>query len=343
MKTSIEPFPNCPALDGYHCQSNSLAKIYHHYGYPLSEDMLLGLGAGMSFIYWHQKGAPPFVGARGNNKDFFKDIGRRTGVKIEEKTTKSEKRARKTLLEKMECEEPAMLFGDMAYMPWFDFPEDYHFGGHTFVVCGYDGDETVLISDMDQYAAGLKKGFYHQVSLDQLSKARDSEHKPFPPKNMYLNFDFSEYHDPTPEDIDSAIRQAADTMINAPISNVGVRGIRRTAKEIQKWPNKFDDHMLRLNLFNVYIFTEIGGTGGGSFRYMYSRFLKEAAQVTKNDDYCEAGKLLHQSGRMFTEMGLLFKDIIEEKNVEEKIKQASQQYEEIADMEEKIFSSLLKN
>jgi hypothetical protein len=37
-------FPNCPALTGYHCWSNSLAKIYHHYDLPLAEEMLFGLG-----------------------------------------------------------------------------------------------------------------------------------------------------------------------------------------------------------------------------------------------------------------------------------------------------------
>jgi hypothetical protein len=63
--TDIEPFPNCPALDGYHCQTNSLANIYHHYGHPLTEERLLGLGSGMDFMYWHQKGQLPFIGARG--------------------------------------------------------------------------------------------------------------------------------------------------------------------------------------------------------------------------------------------------------------------------------------
>ena len=105
----IKPFPNCPALDGYHCQTNSLAKIYHHYGHPLSEDMLLGLGAGMGFMYWHQKGQPPFIGARGNVKNFYEDIGNRTGVDITEKTTSSTRRAEKTLLEKLSRNEPVTV------------------------------------------------------------------------------------------------------------------------------------------------------------------------------------------------------------------------------------------
>ena len=268
---NVEPFDNCPALDGYHCQTNSLAKIYHHYGHPLSEEMLLGLGSGMNFMYWHQKGQPPFIGARGNIKNFYQDIGKRTGVIIKEKTTSSERKAEKTLLETLSRKEPLMLYGDMCYRPWFDFPEEYHFGGHTFVVCGYDKSNTVLASDMDPQASGLKKGFYYPVTLDQLRIARNSKFKPFPPKNMYLELDFTNYHDPTADDINSAISQTTESMLNPPISNFGVKGIQRTAKELPKWVGKFSDEELRLNLFNVYIFIEIGGTGGGSFRYMYSR------------------------------------------------------------------------
>lgn len=29
--------------------------------------------------------------------------------------------------------EPVMLFGDMGFLPWFEFPQEYHFGGHTFI------------------------------------------------------------------------------------------------------------------------------------------------------------------------------------------------------------------
>jgi hypothetical protein len=55
-----------------------LAKIFHFNKHPLSEDMLLGLGAGMGFIYWKMKvpkfGDYIFIGGRGNTKNFFKDI-----------------------------------------------------------------------------------------------------------------------------------------------------------------------------------------------------------------------------------------------------------------------------
>jgi hypothetical protein len=160
MTVPIRPFNNCPALDGYHCQTNSLAKIFFHYGHPLSEDMILGLGAGIGFIYWKMKtdmGTYVFIGGRGNNKNFFGDLGKRIGVKISTVSTTSSSKSEASLLQKLDKEEPVMVFGDMGFLPWFELPQDYHFGGHTFVICGYDGKNNVLASDMDQKAAGLKK------------------------------------------------------------------------------------------------------------------------------------------------------------------------------------------
>jgi len=345
---NIQPFDNCPALDGYHCVTNSLAKIYYHYNYPISEDMLLGLGAGMCFIYWHMKMGSTdyvFIGGRGNARDsergFFRDIGERTGVKIELITTSSEKKAEALLLEKLSKREPVMVFGDMFFLPWFDLPEGYHFGEHAFVICGFDGKDTVLASDIDQKASGLKEGFYYPISLEQLRKARGSKYKPFPPKNISLEFDFTNYHNPKTNDIYSAVQQAAESQLNPPIKNIGIKGMRYASKEILKWPNIFKGKELRMNLFNLYIFIEIGGTGGGCFRYMYSRFLEESARITGNKELVKVSEKISESGKIFSEVGLLFKDAETAPNIEEKIGVASEKFEKIADIEEEAFNCLL--
>jgi len=342
-KYDIKPFNNCPALDGYHCQTNSLAKIFHYNSCPLSEGMLLGLGAGMGFMYWHQKGIPPFIGGRGNVKNFFQDLGKRTSVEINVKSTSSEKKAQEALLEKLLQEEPVMVYADMGFLPWFDLPEEYHFGGHTFVICGYDGKNTVLASDMDQKASGLKKGFYYPITLEQLRKARNSPYKPFPPKNTYLEFDFTAYHPPREEDIYSSVNQTVNSMLNPPISNFGVKGIRRSAKEITKWSNAFEEKELRMNLFTLYIFIEIGGTGGGCFRYMYSRFLKEAGAITSNKALEKAASMIFESGKLFSELGQLFKEAETATNLEERIREAEERFIKIADVEEETFRYLAEN
>jgi len=337
---SLQPFPNCPALDGCHCVTNSLAKIFHHAGHPLSEEILLGLGAGMGFIYWQMKmgaGMYIFVGGRGNTKGFYQDLGARTGVQIREITTSSAQKAEAALLQELSLKQPVMLGGDMAYLPWFHFPEDYHFGGHAFVICGYDGGQTVLASDMDPQMAGLKKGLYAPVTLEQLAKARSSTYKPFPPKNLRLEFDFSGFRNPTAQDIAASIAQAADAHLDPPIKNFGILGMRHTASQLLKWPAIFKEKELRMNLFNLYVFIEIGGTGGGCFRPMYARFLEESATIARKPVLKKAAEMFHQSGSKLTEIALMFKDAEKMKGVEEALRSASKLFGEIAALEEKAW------
>lgn len=354
MKNSndIVPFDNCPSLDGCHCQTNSLAKMFYYNKHLLSEEMLLGLGAGMGFIYWRMGGGRQsgpksefgdivFIGGRGNVKNFFKDVEKRTGVKIAVKSTTSEKKSEAVLIEKLLKKEPVMVYGDMGFLPWFELPKGYHFGGHTFVICGFDGENTVLASDIDQKASGLKKGFYYPISLEQLRKARNSSYKPFPPKNTYLEFDFQDFRNPGAEDIYAAIKQTIQSQLNPPIKNIGIKGIRHTAQEIAKWPSIFKDKDLRMNLFNLYIFIEIGGTGGGCFRYMYSRFLKESAKITGNNNLENASTMLYESGKVFSEVGLLFKDAETTNDLKGRIKTAIENLNRIANIEEEVYNFLL--
>ncbi len=343
IKTNIQPFDRCPALDGYHCVTNSLAKIFYFRGHPITEDMLLGLGAGLGFMYWKMSMGSEtsvIIGGRGNNKDFLGDVGRRTGVSIGEIRTSSARKAEEALLERLREKEPVMLGGDMGFLPWFDFPEGYHFGGHSFVACGFDGEGTVLASDMDPKASGLKKGFYHAISLDALAVARGSMFKPFPPQNVRVEFDFGGYRAPRVEDIHSALAQAADAQLNAPTKNFGIKGMRYAASELPKWPGALSDRELRANLFNLYLFIEIGGTGGGCFRYMYARFLREAAHIAGRAELNAAADAIEESGRRFTEIALLFKEAYEAADLEERIGSACPKLLSIADLEEKTFSEL---
>jgi hypothetical protein len=227
-----------------------------------------------------------------------------------------------------------MLGGDMGMLPWFDLPADYHFGGHTFVACGYDGHDTVLCSDIDQKASGVKKGYFAPITLAQLRKTRSSPFKPFPPKNLWLEFDFSGFRPPQVNDIVGSIRQMVDAELNPPIKNFGIRGMRHTAEELLKWPDQFSEHQLRMQLFNLYIFIEIGGTGGGCFRPMYSRFLTESAGIIRNPAMLVAADAFERIGAQFTKIGLLFKHAARVKDVQARIESASRGFCELAEKEE---------
>jgi hypothetical protein len=321
-----------------------MAKIFHHAGRPLSEEMLLGLGAGIGFVYWQMKlggETSVFIGGRANLKDFSLDVGRRTGVRIAEMRTSSAKKAEQILLQTLEKQQPMMLGADMGFLPWFDFPAGFHFGGHTFVACGFDGDDTVLGSDMDARASGVKKGFYAPIRLEQLRKARDSTFKPFPPKNLWFDFDFARFHQPHTKEIAEAIVQTAEAQLHPPIKNLGVRGMRHASAQLLKWPSLFNEFQLRMNLFNLYIFIEIGGTGGGAFRAMYARFLDEAAALAQSPKWADAAETFRESARRFSSIALLFKDAATAKGLEEKIRIASVRFGEIAELEERAWSQLV--
>ena len=334
---ALEPLQNFKALDGCHCVSSCLARIFDFYGHPLSEEMLFGLGAGMGFVYWRMKldgKESVFIGGRGNVKSFYQDLASRTGVSIRETHTTSPRKAEAELLRCLSDGQPVMLGGDMAYLPWFDLPPNYHFGGHTFVACGYDGQQTVLASDIDQKASGRKRGFYSPITLEQLRKARSSPFKPFPPENLRLEFDFSAARTPTPDDVLSAIQQTVDALLNPPIKNLGIRGIRHTSKQLLKWLEDFDETDLRMNLFGLYVSIEIGGTGGGCFRPMFARFLEEGAAITGDSSLLKSAGAFTKIGSEFSRIGLLFREAATMPNLSASVQAASGMFAAIADMEE---------
>lgn len=66
MIVGPEPPNGFRPLTTHHCLTGSMHNIYEFHGYSIGEDLLLGLGAGVGFIYWHVKGTIPFFGDRAN-------------------------------------------------------------------------------------------------------------------------------------------------------------------------------------------------------------------------------------------------------------------------------------
>jgi hypothetical protein len=220
-------------------------------------------------------------------------------------TTTSAAKAERTLVDLLQQGIPVMLQVDMGFLPYFDFGgEEYHFGGHAVVACGYDAaSETVLIADRD--------GAY-PVPMADLSQARGSKFKPFPPKNRWYAMDFSAKRPSTPQEAMQAIKETAVLMLNPPISNMGTKGIRKTAKMMVKWPDLLTADELKWTLFNGYIFiSPVGGSGGGAFRYMYGRFLQEVAALTNDPRFNACAEAFQQIGDAWQAIGNRFRELSE--------------------------------
>ncbi len=133
-KMTLKPLPGFKSLTTHHCVTGSMCLIYEFHGYPISEDLLLGLGTGVGFVYWHMKGTPPLEGGPmwvGQGKT----VGRHTGVCVESFQTSSARKAEKALLEMLAAGEPVMIHVDMGFLSYFDLPDGYHFGGARYRRC----------------------------------------------------------------------------------------------------------------------------------------------------------------------------------------------------------------
>lgn len=336
-ETTTLPIEGFRSFNTHHCVTGSLRHVYEFNHHPISEEMLLGLGEGVSFIYWHQKGQIPFFGGRGNPKPSMEEIaGERTGVEVIPHTTTSPRKARQTLIPMLSTGQPVMLQVDMGFLPYFNFGgTDYHFGGHVIVACGYDPDnDQVLVADRD----GL-----FDVPMDDLVEARNSSYKPFPPKNRWYMFDFSNKCMPSPEMICTSIKNQALSMLIPPISNIGVKGIRKTAKQVVRWSKILDNEQMRFALFNGYIFiSPVGGTGGGCFRYLFSRFLEEGAEMTGSQKLAKSAHDFKIIGDRWEALGGWFKEASEHSIPVSIIDECSAQLNKIADLEEEAWSALME-
>jgi len=333
---STTPLAGFQHFTTHHCVTGSMRHVYVYNGHDLSEEMLLGLGAGVSFAYWHFKGQPPFLGGRGGFRPPLEETaGQRSGVRIERHTTVSPRKARRALLDLLAGGQPVMVTADMGFLPYFDFGgEEYHFGGHAVVVCGYGAasDET-LIADRDEAL--------HPVPMAALERARGSTFKPFPPQNLWFTFDFSGKHLPEAAEVRQAIAEMVQAMLEPPIRNLGAAGIRKAAGEVVRWPELLAPDELRATLFNAYIFINAaGGTGGGCFRTMLSRFLGEAAEICAEPGLAASAGRFREIGNHWEELGERFRQASEAEVPAAGLGEAAARLRALAELEEAAWGEL---
>jgi hypothetical protein len=265
--------------------------------------MIFGLGSGLGFVYWHSKQMPyPFVGGRA--RDLDKNLCSNLEVSEKVHKTLSKTRAYESLKALISRDIPVMVHVDMPYLKYLGLPGQAHFGAHTVVVAGLDEDKGIA------YIADTMFQDLQTATLKELEEARSSKFKPFPPENKWFTFEFPTKMTPIEVAIGNAITKTAHSMLYPPIKNLGVKGIQHFANEIVKWPKLFPpEQELSRQLYEVnYIMMEEDGTGGGLFRYLYSRFLKEASELLGNKELEDLSQRYYQMGQKWTSIAKLIKE-----------------------------------
>jgi hypothetical protein len=177
--------------------------------------------------------------------------------------------------------------------------------------------------------------------MEALEKARGSTFKPFPPQHAWFTFDFSQRRPPAADEVRQAVREQTQTMLEPPIRSIGVAGMRKAADLVPRWSDVMSAGDLRWTLFNAYIFiSAVGGTGGGCFRYMFSRFLLEVAEITGEGQLEESAAEFERIGDKWEELAEWFRQVSEVDEPAARLDESAETLRALAGLEEHAWGRL---
>jgi hypothetical protein len=331
MRKLIGGFTHRPGL---HAPASALRDILEFSGHKLSEETVFGLGCGHGFMYWRSKDMLPPILVGGNASEGIVEACRILGIDVKRETTESEEAAWKETKKLIDSNIPVALRVDLHDLGYMSAPMSLHFGMHVVVAIGYDeekGEAYVL----DNRLAGIQS-----ISFENLSRARSSKFKPFPPNNIWYKFTFPKSLTKLEGAIKIAIRENVENFLDPTAKNSGLRGIDYLAERLESWPEILPPSELALTLKTTHLF--IDGNGTGLFRRIYSRFLNEAHALLGEEQLSISKELLERSAESWTRVGelLLKASGLELGEVSKLLSEAKNEVRKCYDLEKEAFGLL---
>jgi hypothetical protein len=262
---------------GSHCASTALRTLLHGHGLPLSEDYCLGLGSGLGFTYQKYLTVDYYF-FTGRNESLEENLTGLLGGRVETGRTDDPDDGWRMVKELVDAGLPVVLDLDMMYLPYLvahlKLDKPFHFGLHNAILAGYDEPKGVAYL-LDYMWNGVQ-----EVALSDLFAARNSQTAPVKPDNGFKALIL-----PTaPRDLAVATREAIALNVHRmrePFAfKMGLAGLKLFAREVRQWRKQLPEEQRMDNAYMAAMLFERVGTGGGNFRRMYARFLKEAAETT---------------------------------------------------------------
>ena len=252
-----------------HCESGVIANLICHHGVPISEPMVFGLSAGLSFAYlpFIKLSGLPLVAYRQPPKSIIKGLAEPLAAQFKFETFSSPAAGQARLDELLARGLVVGLQTSVYWLPYF--PEDmrFHFNAHNVLVYGKEGDDYLISDPVCEHTV--------RCPAEALSRARFAKGV-LAPKGLLYRVEKLGRAAITPHAVRKAISKTCRTM-RAPVPIIGVRGIRMLANKIARLDpgaprtSSFVGHVIRMQ--------EEIGTGGGGFRFLYAAFLQEAAAL----------------------------------------------------------------
>ncbi len=281
-----------------HCETGTTSNLLNHYGVPVSEAMVFGIGAGLFFGYlpFIKLNNLPLTTFRSATGAIFKRTTRELAIKVETQRFRDPEKAMVALDSKLDQGIPVGIQTGAYWLPYFPPAFRFHFNMHNSIVIAKRDDE-YLISDPVFPEPVL-------CSAHHLKLARFAKGTLAPKGKMYVFREVPQHVD-LMQPIKKGIKVLTNAMLKNPVPLLGVRGIRYLAGQLEKWPRKFGKDQALLYLGQVVRMQEEIGTGGAGFRFIFAAFLQEAASTLEDNRFQAYSERMTQIGDHWREFAVV--------------------------------------
>jgi len=264
-----------------HCETGTISNLLNYSGYRLDEPMILGIGAGLYFVYFPflpKDSGTMMCNFRTLPGRIFSRAMKNLRIKIGLKRFSNQEKAMKEMDELLAAGIPVGNVVSIYFMNYFGLTGIAHFNAHNVCIVSKEGDEYTVSEPVYEK---LQK-----ISYNDLKKARFAKGLLKPRGKMYWikekQPDLSHLH----HAVVSGIKRTCRNMLDAPLfPYIGVRGIATLSKQMRNWEIKYGEKGAANYLSQIIRPLEEFGTGGVGFRFMYSAFLHEAADMLNKPEF----------------------------------------------------------
>ncbi|GFZ30862.1 hypothetical protein CSC2_13880 [Clostridium zeae] len=289
---------------GSHCSSTLMSDVLRKYNINLSEEMCFGIGSGLGFLY-RKCWSPSYYMILGRGHDIEEKIGQHLGFFTDINISYDNDVAWNEVKKLIDSDRPVILDVDAALLPYmksrFSLFDYVRYGGHKACLVGYD-DDAHKVALVDYAWQNIQI-----VSYEELAKARNSDIGEFPSANMWISFYFPQKKLEVEDAIFRGIGYNIHTMKHPVTTQTGLSGMEKFLRQVTYWPIEKNEEQVRKNAYIAYMMLETVGTGGGNFRKIYARFLKEAGNLLGINDLTHMSDIYFNLASNWSEIAKLLK------------------------------------
>jgi len=317
-----------------HCETGTIANLLNYNSYQLDEPMIFGIGAGIYFIhlpFLSHESSLPICNFRTMPGSVFSHAMKYLRINVGIKRFSDQEKAMKEMDELLAAGTPVGNVVNVYFLSYMPREVLMHFNAHNICIIGKEGDEYIVSEPISNE---IKK-----ISCNDLKRARFSKGILKPKGKMYWikeKPNVSYLH----QAVVNGIKKSCDNML-ALFPYVGVRGIATLSKRMRKWETKYGEKNAMLRLAQMIKSLEELGTGGVGFRFMYSAFLHEAADMLNKPELKDFSVEMNNIGNLWRQFAVEGGRKLKNRN-NISYDELADRLQEIATAEKKFFVALRK-